>query len=937
MPLKSKLCKILKADQIKCDPIHRYSFARDASFYRLIPEAVVQPEKNKDIQALFKFANQNGTPLTFRAAGTSLSGQSITNHILVDISHGWKSIQIKNNGEHITLQPSIIGGHANIALKKYDRKIGPDPASINSCFISGIVANNASGMCCGILHNSYNTLHSMRIILPNGSIINSAHSNADEILKKNEPTFYSRLLDLKHRIQNNYKLSQTIRKKFSIKNTMGYSLNSFLDFESPVDILTHLMVGSEGTLGFISEVTLHTIPNPKFKATGLLLFKELTNACTLIPQLNDIGIDACEIMDHSAFQVLQTSPEFPYKKNIMPPDGAALLCEFQSEDKSHVDKCIEIVRTIVSVDDLIFPFAFTQNNHERNKLWTLRKGMLPCHAGIRKAGTTLIIEDICVKVERLASAINDLHSLFRKYNYQDAVLFGHAKDGNLHFNISSDFSSSKGIDNYRLFMDDMVLLINGKYNGSLKAEHGTGRNMAPFLEDAWGTEATQIMREIKYLIDPNNILNPGVIFTDDPDCHVKNIKPLPPVHPIIDPCIECGFCESYCPSKSLTMTPRRRINILRELELLKEQGEDPLVISSIKKDLSFHFKDTCATDGLCSVACPVNINTGELIKLVRKQKRSDITNNIALFSANHFQQTTRLMQLTGKIADGLGGIFGWKYLKSISKKINNCTNRKFPVISQSMRISSSYLPTEEINPNIKNNLIYFPSCVTRHLQPGSNQSVRVPDRIKSLCQKAGYSFTYPKNMPSLCCGMPYASKGFQMAFNAMVNRISDAFKKTIQNGENIIITDNSPCAFTLKKYINQIIGKDIAVLDPIEFLEEIILPNTEIKHKIDSLFLHTPCSVESQGMTSKVLSVGEQLAKKVYTPPEPACCGFAGDLGFYVPELTESASSSIKRAMAIHSSNKNYCSTSLTCEMGLNRTTGEVFQSLLSIADDCLK
>ena len=630
MYLKSKLCKILKADQIKCDPIHRYSFARDASFYRLIPKAIVQPEKNKDIQALFKFANQNVIPLTFRAAGTSLSGQSTTNHILVDISHGWKSIQIKNNGKQITLQSSIIGGHANIALKKYDRKIGPDPASINSCFISGIVANNASGMCCGTLHNSYNTLHSMRIILPNGSIINSAHSNADEILKTNEPVLYSGLLDLKQRVQNNYKLSQTIRKKFSIKNTMGYSLNSFLDFESPVDILIHLMVGSEGTLGFISEVTLHTISNPKFKATGLLLFKNLTNACNLIPQLNDMGIDACEIMDHSAFQVLQTSPEFPYKKNIMPQDGATLLCEFQSDDKSHVDKCIERVRTMVSDDDLILPFAFTQNDHERNKLWTLRKGLLPCHAGIRKSGTTVIIEDICVKVERLASAMNDLQSLFQKYNYKDAILFGHAKDGNLHFNISSDFSSPKGIDNYRLFMDDMVLLINGKYNGSLKAEHGTGRNMAPFLEDEWGTEATQIMREIKYLIDPNNILNPGVIFTNDPDSHVKNIKPLPPVNSIIDPCIECGFCESFCASKSLTMTPRRRINIMRELELLKEQGEDTLTISSIKKDLNFHFQDTCATDGLCSVACPVNINTGELIKVFRKQKRSNITNNLSL-------------------------------------------------------------------------------------------------------------------------------------------------------------------------------------------------------------------------------------------------------------------------------------------------------------------
>ncbi len=937
MYIKSKLGEILKADQIKCDPIHLYSFARDASFYRLIPDAVVQPDKDKDIKALFKFANQNGIPLTFRAAGTSLSGQSITNHILVDISQGWKSIQVNDNGRLITLLPSIIGEHANIALQKYDRKIGPDPASLNSCFIGGIVSNNASGMCCGIINNSYHTLHSMKVILPNGIKINSTLPDADKLLKINTPNIFNKIMEIKNRIQKNDKLKQAIRKKFSIKNTMGYSLNSFLDFESPTDILTHLMVGSEGTLGFISEVTLRTIPNPQVKSTGLLLFNKLTDACKLIPHLIKMGVDACEIMDHSAFQVLQISSTFPYKKNIMPPEGAALLCEFQSEDKSHIDKCIDQVKEIISIDDLILPFSFTQNNHERNELWKLRKGMLPCHAGIRRPGTTLIIEDVCVKVKYLASAMNSLHSLFRKYNYDDAVLFGHAKDGNLHFNISSDFSSSKGIDNYRLFMDDVVQLINGKYHGSLKAEHGTGRNMAPFLEKEWGTEATQIMREIKNLIDPNNILNPGVIFTDDPNSHIKNIKPLPSVNPIIDPCIECGFCESFCPSKNITMTPRRRINILRELELLKSQNEDQSIISSIEKSLNYHLINTCATDGLCSLACPVNINTGDLIKVFRNQERIAISKNIALFSVKHFRNTTQFIQLTGKITDEIGEVLGWENMDLISKKLNKWTNRAFPIISQPLGITSSYLPTTEINLNVGKNLIYFPSCTTRHFKPEATQNHRIPDTVHSLCQKAGYDFIYPKQISSLCCGMPYSSKGFQSAFDAMVKQTSDSLKKTIRNGENIIITDNSPCAFTLKKYANQINGKDIIVLDPIEFLEELILPNTKIKSKLDSLFFHTPCSAERQGMTSKAISVASQLAEKVRCSPEPSCCGFAGDLGFFVPELTESACKSIKWEMDINRSEKYYCSTSLTCELGLSRTTGKVFHSLLSIADECLQ
>jgi D-lactate dehydrogenase len=934
--IKSKLNKILKSDKLKCDPVHLYSFARDASFYRLIPSAVVQPVNNKEILALFKFANQYGVPLTFRAAGTSLSGQSITNHILVDISKGWKSIQFKENGELITLQPSVIGSHANIALQKYNRKIGPDPASINSCFIGGIISNNASGMCCGVSHNSYHTLHSMKIILPNGTVIDSSQHDTDDNLKINASDIFIGLLELKKCIIKNNELTQTIRKKYSIKNTMGYSLNSFLDFDSPSDILTHLMVGAEGTLGFISEVTLKTIPDPKFNATALLLFKKLRDACSLIPHLKKLGVDACEIMDHSAFQVLQTSPEFPYDKNIIPIGGAALLCEFQFIEKSQIDRCIEQVKTMIPVEQLILPFSFTKNDDEINKLWKLRKGMLPCHAGLRKKGTTLIIEDVCVKVEMLAPTMDDLQSLFRKYNYDDAVLFGHAKDGNLHFNISSDFSSSKGIDNYRLFMDDVVQLIIGKYNGSLKAEHGTGRNMAPFLEKEWGREATQIMRDIKRLIDPKNILNPGVIFTDDPESHIKNIKPIPQVNPIIDPCIECGFCESFCPSKNLTMTPRRRINILRELELLKLQNEDQALITSIEKSLCYELEDTCATDGLCTVACPVNINTGEVIKHFRGQKRSKLSQILAQLSVNYFQQTTHLLQICGRIVNELGEVFGWNNMNLISKYLNKWTNRKFPIYSKPMRITNSYLPSEVRNPMLRKNLIYFPSCITRHFQSGGTQIPRVSDRIKSLCQKAGYNFSYPSHINSLCCGMPYSSKGFTEAYDKMVQQTSESLNNSLQNGD-FIITDNSPCALTLKKYMNQFGNLKFKVLDPIEFLDDIILPNTNIIQKFESIYFHSPCSAERQEITLKAMTVAQHLAKNVRCAPEPACCGFAGDLGFFIPELTESASSTIKKKVEFNGNHNKYCSTSFTCEMGLANTTRKDFQSLLSIADECLK
>lgn len=934
LSIYSKLIQIIKPSQIKCDPVYLHSYARDASFYRLVPKAVVLPEKNKDIQSLFQFANQYLIPLTFRAGGTSLSGQSITNNILADISHGWKTVKTNDNGKLITLGASVVGGHANEFLKKYNRKIGPDPASINSCFIGGIISNNASGMCCGVTQNSYNTLQAIKIILPSGTIIDSSQNDLDIFLKEKENKIYNGLLELRDDILNKPELIKLIMDKFSIKNTMGYSINSFIDYELPADILSHLMVGSEGTLGFISEVSLKTVLDPKLKATGLIIFKNLVDACKVITALIDLGVDACEIMDYSALKVLETSVDFSHKFNNIPKGSVGLLCEFQSENEFEINKRIGQVLTIISKEMIVQPFSFSINEEDRNILWKLRKELLPCHAGLRRHGTTLIIEDVCVKVEQLAYAIDKLHILFTKFNYKDAILFGHAKDGNLHFNITSDFSSERGIKKYKLFMNDVVDLISEELGGSLKAEHGTGRNMAPFLEKEWGTEAVQIMKKVKHLFDPNNILNPGVIFNKDRECHIKNIKPIPSVNPIIDSCIECGFCESQCPSKNLTMTPRRRINILRELKLLKTKNENQTLISEIYKNLEYELSDTCAADGLCSIACPVNIDTGQLTKIHRGENRSAITNGIALSSVKYFRYTTKLLKYFGMVSNSIGKIIGWNNLKHLSTQLNKMTERKFPIISKPINILNIYLPSELKTSKPKMRAIYFPSCITRQMQ--SEAINRVTDNIKSICQKADIDFTYPQNIFSLCCGMPYSSKGFDSAFEAMTTLTTKSLLNSVRN-RDFIITDNSPCALTLKKQLKALGKSNIRILDPTEFLNDVVLPNVSINRKIDSLYLHVPCSSAQQNLSSKAISVASNLTKNIEFELDSYCCGMAGDLGYFIPELTESAGQIIKNRIELKNTPKHFCSTSITCESSLNQTTGLEFESLLSLVDKSLK
>jgi D-lactate dehydrogenase len=200
MDLHSQLSQIIHPSCVLTSQLHRIAYANDASYFRLVPQAVVQPNSIGEIQSLFKFTQHNKIPMTFRAAGTSLSGQAVTDGILVDISKHWGKYIVEDNGKLIRFQPGIIGGFINNVLKGHGRRIGPDPASIDACMMGGILANNSSGMCCGVIENSYHTIHSMTVVFPNGFVLDTAAPNANQIFENEQPHIAKGLLEIKQQI-----------------------------------------------------------------------------------------------------------------------------------------------------------------------------------------------------------------------------------------------------------------------------------------------------------------------------------------------------------------------------------------------------------------------------------------------------------------------------------------------------------------------------------------------------------------------------------------------------------------------------------------------------------------------------------------------------------------------------------------------------------------
>jgi len=922
MSLITELTALFPAPRLKTRPIDRHAWSVDAGFYTLIPKAVVFPENENEIRALFQLARKHNTSITFRTAGTSLSGQSVTDGLMADLSRHWKHASIHDDGRSIRVEPGLTGQAVNRLLQPHRRKIGPDPASINSAMMGGILSNNSSGMCCGVKHNSYHTLQSIRFILPDGSAYDTANPGHYALFEKESTSVATGIRQLRQRLVANQGLVTEIRRKYRLKNTVGYSLNAFLDYEHPLDILAHLLIGAEGTLAFIASATLNTIPDKPYKITGLLFFATPRAACDAIPALTASGAEALEFMDRAALRSIEQLPGAPTFLQTLPGDVSCILCEYQAEDKQTLDQIFDNAKESLAAFPLIQPAEFTKDAHQQAIYWKLRKGMYPSVAAVRAKGTSVMLEDVAVPVENLGQAVVDLQKLFTKHGYTNALVFGHAREGNLHFLVSQSIATAEDITLFRQFNDDLAELIIQKYKGSLKAEHGTGRQIAPYVRDEWGEDAYRIMQDLKALVDPHSLLNPGVILNADKECHLKNLKSLPVVESEVDKCVECGYCEHRCPSREFTLTPRQRIVLRRSLARLKATG-DTATYKSILKDYQHDGLDTCAVDGLCSLECPVTINTGDLVKRLRKENHSPTANKIAMSIARHFGAVERLVRTGLRMGITVNKIFGSQTMK-----------RLFP-IWPSQPIAPARIVTTANPPDA----IYFPCCMNRLMGADTTGGGAAGDALYNVAQKAGISITTPKSIRAQCCGQAFGSKGFPGAQAHAANKFIETLWAETQQGSIPVVLDISSCTQSLRNSASSLTDDNrkrmekMTILDGPEFALEHLVPRLPAVNKKEKIILHPVCSVYKMGSLEKLKQLGAHCAAQVEIPASAGCCGMAGDRGFYYPGLIAAATKDESREVKGLNSPDCY-STSRPCELALSEATGRSYRSIFHLIDD---
>lgn len=948
--------QFIPQERIYTDELRRLAWGTDAGFYRLIPQIVIRSEGEEEISRLLKLADLYNLPVTFRAAGTSLSGQAISDSILIVAGKHWEKYSISPDHKEITLQPGIIGQRVNELLAPFGRKFAPDPASVKSAMVGGIVMNNASGMNCGTHANSDKVLLSARIILPDGTLLDTGDSVSRAAFEVTHRDFIRRICTLRDEVRADEKLAERIRYKYSIKNVTGLNLLPFVRFDDPFDIITHLMVGSEGTLAFLSQVTMQTEYDYPFKASAMLYFKTIKDACRAVVAMKKLTdsngewiVKGAELLDWKSLASVSDPIFLKYKGEVCssplpgvePGDETgltAVLTETKARSAEELKRNISGIECCLSDFQTYTPVRFTDKPEEYSQYWAIRSGIFPSVGGTRKPGTTCLIEDVAFHIEDLPEATAELQQLIARHGYEDACIYGHALEGNYHFILNQSFSSDAEVKRYEDLMNDVKTLVVDRYDGSLKAEHGTGRNMAPFVRYEWGDAAYEVMKAVKKLFDPKGLLNPGVIFNDDPKCHIKNFKPLPLI-PLdtespaakVNRCIECGFCEVNCLSCGFTLSSRQRIVLQREIARLRQNGEDPERLSLLEKQYRYPGNQTCAGDGLCSMSCPMGINTGDLTHVIRQEEipQGSFGYKVGNFAANHFAGIKNTLRPVLGLADFGHSVLGTKAMSSITKGMHNAFGIPLwtPAMPKAFKINSQ-LSTPVPR---QNKVVYFPSCInqTMGLPKKSPVEQALVSKMIALLQKGGYEVIFPKNMEKLCCGTIWESKGMLDIADRKTAELEAALWEASEQGRYPVLCDQSPCLHRMRETIRR-----IKLYEPAEFIYTFLRDKLVFTPIDRPVAVHITCSMRKMGLADTIIALARLCSTKVIVPEEVGCCGFAGDRGFTYPELNAYALRKLRPQIEAAGVSIGY-SNSRTCEIGLTTNSGIPYVSIAYLVDQC--
>jgi len=896
------------------DETMRILYATDASAYREMPLAVAVPKTKADIKKLIAFAQAEKTSLIPRTAGTSLAGQVVGNGIIVDVSKNFTQILELNTEERwVRVQPGVIRDELNLFLKPHGLLFGPETSTANRAMIGGMVGNNSCGSNSVVYRSTREHLLEIKALLSDGSEAEFKTLGIDEFHKKCEgETLEAAIYKNLRSVLSNYENQQQIRKEFPKKSierrNTGYAVDVLLDTApftagEPDFNFCKLIAGSEGTLAFITEIKLNVVPLPP-KEAGLLCvhFNNIDESL----RANLIALKyqptASELIDHFILEC--TKDNIEQRKNrffVQGDPGAILVIEFKKDTREEIEAIAKAVEADMRAAGLgyHFPLLF---GADTNKIWTLRKaglGLLSNLPGDDKA--VPVIEDTAVDVNDLPDFIADFNVILKQYNLY-SVHYAHAGSGEIHLRPIINLKTEEGNQLFRTIAEEIATLVK-KYNGSLSGEHGDGRLRGEFIKQMVGEKNYQLLRQIKYSWDPQNIFNPNKIV-DTPSMNTM-LRYTPgqqtPTFKTIfryygqdvlqhaEQCNGSGDCRkthlsggTMCPSFMATRnekdTTRARANILREF--LTHSNK----MNRFDHKEIYEVMDLCLSCKGCKSECPSNVDVAKL-KAEFLQQYYDVHG--VPFRSKLIANFTNSAKLAALMPGMYNFVMKNKSTSNIIKKLSGfATQRSMPTVYKTTLRSwyEKRLKAEGGRQKAGERQVYF-FCD----EFTNYNDTEIGIKAILLLEKLGYEVIIPEHEES---GRTWLSKGLVREAKKIINKNIVALHPLITEDKPLVGLEPSAILTFRDEYVDladdglfdiaKELSKKVFTID--EFIAREIdkgnITAQQFNTEKRNIKLHGHCqqkALSSVAPTVKILSLPENYS--VTTIPS-GCCGMAGSFGY---------------------------------------------------------
>ena len=630
--LEQELRQHVRGD-VSFDDVTRGIYATDASVYQITPVAVVLPRDEQDVRAVVETAARHGASILPRGGGTSLGGQAVGPSIVIDFSKYMNKVLELNTEERwVRVQPGIVLDELNAALAPHGLHFAPDPATSSRATVGGMMGNNSSGTKSIIYGITRDHVLETKALLSDGTILELGEWSAEEYDRRAAGTNGNRreaeILSGFRGIINSHR--DQIEERFPrvMRSVQGYNLDSFIHTDHWN--LSHLLVGSEGTLGVFLEAKLNLEPLPKHKALCAVHFGELLEAIRTVAPILEHRPSAVEIMDEDVtIRARRNLAIAPLCGFIEGDPKAILVVEFFGDTPEEVKSKCEGLAADLRERGLGYTWPVLTEPSEQAKIWSVRKNGLGLMLGVKGDRKPIaFIEDACVPIEVLPEYIDSVLE-FCAEREVPVAMYAHASVGVIHVRPVLDLKRQTDIDHMKAIAEFAFGLVT-KYGGAWSGEHGDGRVRSPFLERFFGSELYDALRQVKKLFDPAGIMNPGPIIDPNPTDQDLRYGPAyrTPTFPTeyhyredgsfaaaVEMCTGVGACRqnliaTMCPSYRATRdedhSTRGRANALR-LAMTGQLGPDGLTGRRTHEVM-----DLCLSCKGCKSECPSNVDLARL-------------------------------------------------------------------------------------------------------------------------------------------------------------------------------------------------------------------------------------------------------------------------------------------------------------------------------------